>query len=195
MLMNSSRLPRAREWVAESLSFSKDVEVHSFNATSQVLGGLLSAHYLSTEIPELTAILEDDSGETGEDLYIEKATDLADRLFGAFDSPSKIPYPKIHLDTRIGSVLEKGMSTTMIGHASSMQLEFRYIASLLGEKLFWDAADYNAQNLNAQADSQALVSGLVNVVTGASETSRGELSALTIPYYGTKLLYLLGCGI
>ena len=186
MLMNSSRLPRAREWVSESLSFSQNAEVSSFNTASRVLGGLLSAHYLATEIPEIAAMAEDVASELEEDLYIEKATDLADRLFGAFDSPNKIPYPQVHLDTRIGSIADTNIGTTVIG-PSSMQLEFRYIATLLGEKIFWDATEHNAQSLNAQTNSQALVSGPAEPTTRFSRDSHGGLGVLTVSYYGRKL--------
>ena len=186
MLMNSSRVPRAREWIAESLSFSHNAEVSSFDTASRILGGLLSAHYLSTEIPQITAMVGDDASESEEDLYIEKATDLADRLFGAFDSPSKVPYPQVHLGTRIGSIVDNDIGTTVIG-PSGMQLEFRYIATLLGEKLFWDATKDNALSLNAQTDSQALISGTAEPTTRFSRDSHGGLGVLTVSYYGKKI--------
>lgn len=37
----------ARNWVAEKLTFDKDVEVNLFESTIRILGGLLSAYHLS----------------------------------------------------------------------------------------------------------------------------------------------------
>ena len=187
IIMNStSRLSRARDWISQSLSFDKNAEVSSFHTTSKVLGGLLSAHYLSTEVQGLAVLGKDNNNEHAEDLYIEKATDLADRLLGAFDSPSKVPYPQIHLETRIGTVSANDEDTTITGRASGMQLEFRYMAMLLGEKLFWGAMEKNLQRLNAQAESGGLVSGLVIPASGAFVGSHAVLSASNIPYYGMR---------
>jgi mannosyl-oligosaccharide alpha-1,2-mannosidase len=65
----------ARKWVDESLSFEKDVSVNLFETTIRVLGGLLSAFHL-----------------TGDEIFKLKAIDIGDRLMGALNSPSPVPY-------------------------------------------------------------------------------------------------------
>ena len=184
----TSKLSQARDWAAGSVVFSRDTNVNSYETTSRVLGGLLSAHYLSTEFPELAPIAGDDAGEVGEDLYIEKATDLADRLLGAFDSPSGIAFPKVNLETRKGGFLDGNNRKTATVHAAGMQLEFRYMSVLLGEKLFWDAAEKSIQSLDFAADSNGLVAGLVSPESGQFAGLHEELSNLTVPYYGMKTL-------
>jgi hypothetical protein len=142
MIMNlTSRLTHAREWISTSLNYTQDHDVNTFETTIRMMGGLLSAHYLSTEFPNMAPLEDDDVGKPGEDLYIEKATDLADRLLGAFDSPSGLPYASINLATREGipSHADGGASST--AEASSLQLEFKYLSMLLGETVYWESAE------------------------------------------------------
>lgn len=180
IVMNlTSRLVKSRNWVSESLNFAKDVNVSTFLATTQVLGGLLSAHYLAIEAPDLAPILEDDEGEPGEDLYIEKATDLADRLFNALDTSKGIPHLFINLQSRKCTAYE-----TTAARAGGMQLEFRYISRLLGERLFWDAAEKVAATMAMAAED-----GFASLNHGpstelASLDSSLRISSDTMGYYG-----------
>ncbi len=70
----------ARDWVAESLEFSIDKDVNLFETTIRVLGGLLSAFHLSAD-----------------KIFLTKAKDLGNRLMGAFNSRSGIPYSDVNL--------------------------------------------------------------------------------------------------
>ena len=84
ILMNQTRrLQHARQWLTESLSWEQNQDVNTFETTIRMLGGLLSAHYLSSTFPDMAPLKEDDPGAKGEDLYLDKARDLADRLLGA----------------------------------------------------------------------------------------------------------------
>ena len=142
MIMNlTSRLSNARAWIATSLNYNQDNEVNTFETTIRMLGGLLSAHYLSTEFPSMAPLDEDDPGKPGEDLYMEKAADLADRLLGAFDTNSGVPLASVNLKTLKGvpSHLDGGASST--AEAGSLQLEFKYLAMLMGEKVYWQKAE------------------------------------------------------
>ncbi|KAA6416321.1 MAG: glycoside hydrolase family 47 [Lasallia pustulata] len=142
MIMNlTSRLSHAREWISTSLDYDQDHEVNTFETTIRMLGGLLSAHYLSNAFPDMAPLTDDDQGAPGEDLYLEKATDLADRLLGAFDSNSGVPYASVNLRTGKGKVshLDGGASST--SEAASLQLEFKYLAKLTGERNYWDKAE------------------------------------------------------
>ena len=69
MIMNlTTRLSHAREWISTSLNYDQNQEVNTFETTIRMLGGLLSAHYLSTAFPDMAPLAEDDRGKTGEDL-------------------------------------------------------------------------------------------------------------------------------
>ncbi|KAI4186922.1 MAG: hypothetical protein L6R41_003152 [Letrouitia leprolyta] len=172
MIMNlTSRLSHAREWISTSLNYDQDQEVNTFETTIRMLGGFLSAHYLSITFPELAPLADDDQGAPGEDLYLEKATDLADRLLGAFDSPSGVPYASVNLKTIKGvpSHADGGASST--AEATSLQLEFKYLAMLTGEKDYWNKAEKVMQVV----DDNGMEDGLVPIFMYAHDgTFRGD---------------------
>ena len=155
ILMNmTSELQEAHSWIFKSLNFDKDQELSTYEGTSRVLGGLLSAHYLSSTFPSMAPIV---TTEDGEDLYLEKAIDLADRLLDAFESTTGIPYPKYNV---MGSEQKpEGVDklNTSIADSTGLQLELRYISKLTGEKLFWDSAEKVMQAIeNARAKTYLL---------------------------------------
>ena len=172
MIMNlTSRLAHAREWMSTSLDYDQNNEVNTFETTIRMLGGLLSAHYLSTEYPDMAPLTDDDQGAPGEDLYLEKAADLADRLLGAFDSDSGVPYASVNLKTSKGkgSHVDGGASST--AEAASLQLEFKYIAFLTGEKNYWDRAEKVIQVIDDNGMEDGLLPIFIYATTG---TFRGE---------------------
>ncbi|KAG4217664.1 hypothetical protein PC116_g33856, partial [Phytophthora cactorum] len=142
ILMNlTSRVTHARQWISNSLSYDQDQDVSTFETTIRMLGGLLSAHYLSNEFPELAPLSDDDPGAPGEDLYLEKAKDLADRLMSAFDSPSGVPYASVNIGKYEGIPAHDEGGASSTAEATTLQLEFKYLAKLTGEKYFWDKAE------------------------------------------------------
>ncbi|KAL8781798.1 MAG: hypothetical protein Q9203_000104 [Teloschistes exilis] len=171
MIMNlTSRLSHARDWMTTSLNYDQDQEVNTFETTIRMLGGLLSAHYLSTTFPDMAPLIDDDQGAPGEDLYLEKATDLADRLLGAFDSDSGVPYASVNLRSLKGiqSHADGGASST--AEATSLQLEFKYLASLTGEKDYWD----KAEKVMKVVDDNGMEDGLLPIFIYAHDgTFRG----------------------
>ena len=69
----------ARDWVESKLHFDHS-DVNLFETTIRVLGGLLSSFHL-----------------TADNMFLNKAKDLADKLMGAFDTPSGIPFSDVYL--------------------------------------------------------------------------------------------------
>ena len=66
--------------MAERLDLAVNRDVNLFETTIRVLGGLLSAFHLS-----------------GDDVFLQKATELGERLMGAFGSASGIPFSDVNL--------------------------------------------------------------------------------------------------
>ena len=188
MIMNlTSRLQRARGWVSTNLTYEKDHEVNTFETTIRMLGGLLSAHYLSTAYPEM-APLEDDSGSAaGGDLYIEKATDLATRLLGAFESESGVPYASVNLKTRQGipSHADDGASST--AEAASLQLELKYLAYLTGEANYWEKAEKVIQVIDDNGAQDGLVPIFVYANSGTFRGANIRLGSRGDSYYGQAI--------
>jgi uncharacterized protein YyaL (SSP411 family) len=122
----SAEAARARTWVAERMTFERDAAFNTFETTIRVLGGLLSAYHLSG----------------GDDLYLEKARDLGERLLAAFDgTPSGLPTTMINLGLREGVPDKDNQNMVSTAEVATLQLEFRYLAELTGREEFWERAE------------------------------------------------------
>lgn len=184
MLMNQTkRLQHAREWLSKSLTWEQDQDVNTFETTIRMLGGLLAAHYLSTEFPDLAPLDEDDPGTPGEDLYLEKAKDLGDRLLYAFESPSGVPYASVNLGKLEGIASHADMGASSTAEATSVQLEFKYLAKLTGERTFWDKAEKVMQVVDDNKARDGLVPIFIYATTGEFRGDNVRLGSRGDSYY------------
>ncbi|KAI5358420.1 Putative glycoside hydrolase family 47, six-hairpin glycosidase-like superfamily [Septoria linicola] len=169
MIMNlTTELTHAREWIHSNLTYNQDHDVNTFETTIRMLGGLLSAHYLSTQFEGKYAPVDD---KLGDDLYVEKATDLADRLLGAYESKSGVPFASVNLAKLQGipSHADAGASST--AEATTLQLEMKYLAKLTGETHYWE----HAENVMRVVDDNQAEDGLVPIFIYADKgTFRGD---------------------
>ncbi|KUJ22367.1 family 47 glycosyl hydrolase [Mollisia scopiformis] len=166
ILMNlTSRLTHAREWMSKSLSYEQDQDVNTFETTIRMIGGLLSAHYLSTEFPEMAPLTDDDEGAAGEDLYLERAKDLADRAMGAYESSSGVPYASFNMKTTKGLVSHDDGGASSTAEAATLQLEMKYLSKLTGETLYWERAEKVIQVI----DDNGMEDGLVPIYIYADQ--------------------------
>ena len=162
MIMNlTTELSHARDWISTTLTFDIDSnEVGTFEATTQLLGGLLSAHYLSTAFPNMAPIPVVE-GSPGEDLYREKMADLADRILSAFESSTGIPYAHVNLKTMKGVAAQINGGATSSASAGGVQLELKYVAKLTGEKTYWENAEKAIEVLDGIGARDGLLPSLV----------------------------------
>ncbi|KAJ5215021.1 Mannosyl-oligosaccharide 1-2-alpha-mannosidase [Penicillium chermesinum] len=184
IIMNlTSQVRHARQWIATSLRYDQDHDISTFETTIRMLGGLLSAHYLSTQYPNLAPIADDDAGAAGEDLYIEKATDLGDRLMSAFDTPTGIPYSSVNLNTSKGlrSHADGGAAST--AEATSVQLEFKYLAKLTGEAEYWRIVEKPMEAVDKQHPTDGLVPIYIHPDTGQFRGNNIRLGSRGDSYY------------
>ncbi|KAF2033756.1 hypothetical protein EK21DRAFT_85922 [Setomelanomma holmii] len=137
MLMNlTQELKHAREWVSTTLDYNKDQDVNTFETTIRMLGGLLSAHYLQEILPGMKP-----ENPKDEDLFLEKADDLADRLMGAYESPSGVPWASVILKDGKGEASHADGGASSTAEATTLQLEMKYLAYLTGEGHYWEKAE------------------------------------------------------
>ncbi|KAJ5550640.1 hypothetical protein N7535_001414 [Penicillium sp. DV-2018c] len=184
MIMNlTSKVHRARQWISTSLQYDQDREVNTFETTIRMLGGLLSAHYLSTQYPDLAPLNDDDVGAAGEDLYIEKATDLTERLLGAFESPSGVPWSNVNLNTSAGVVVHFDEGATSMSEAGSLQLEFKYLAKLTGEAEYWKLVEKTMQLVDLEKPQDGLVRPAIHPDTGKFKGDGISLGNKADSYY------------
>lgn len=159
-------LEHAKEWVKNELSYDMDYNVNTFETTIRMLGGLLSAHYL-----------------TGDDLYLDKATDLGNRLLGAFESSSGLPYASVNLHSGQGikSHADSGASST--AEVATLQLEFKYLSKLTGEPLYWEKVEKVMSVLDKNHAKEGLVPIFVNPDTGKFQSQNIRLGSRGDSYY------------
>lgn len=157
---------RAKRWVKEDLLYDFDYNVNVFETTIRMLGGLLSAYHLSND-----------------DMFVDKATKLANSLIGGFDSPSGIPYSSVNLKTGKGvkNHVDNGASST--AEAATLQLEFRYLAKLTGEDLYWKAAEKVMAVLDKNQPEDGLVPIYVLPDTGKFQGLLIRLGSRGDSYY------------
>jgi endoplasmic reticulum Man9GlcNAc2 1,2-alpha-mannosidase len=184
ILMNlTDRLSHARKWMSTKLDYNQDKEVNTFETTIRMLGGLLSAHYLSTTFPEMAPLIEDDEGKPGEDLYLETAKDLADRLMGAFDSPSGVPFASVNLKTLEGVPSHDDGGASSTAEAATLQLEFKYLAKLTGEKFYWDKAEKVIEVIDSNGMEDGLLPIYIYANTGNFRGDNIRLGSRGDSYY------------
>ncbi|KAF5384643.1 hypothetical protein D9757_007462 [Collybiopsis confluens] len=158
----------ARGWIETELSFNHSHSAYStFETTIRVLGGLLSAHYL-----------------TSDPLYLHHASDLGQRLAGAFNTSSGLPGSTISL----GAPEPRNSYATSPAEAGSIQLEFKYLAELTGNRTFWVKAE-RAMEVFREAkgdlgkDLKGLVPTRIRIDTGTFQSSTVRLGSLADSYY------------
>lgn len=116
-----------------------------------MLGGLLSANYSTTVLPGVSS--------RRDSIYLTKAVDLADRLLGAYDSPSGIPYASIHLASRRGLVSHADGGASSMAEATTLQLEMKYLSNVTGNEIYW----HKAEKVMEVVDSVNVHNGLVPI--------------------------------
>ncbi|KAH7401840.1 glycoside hydrolase [Phaeosphaeria sp. MPI-PUGE-AT-0046c] len=167
MLMNlTQELKHAREWVSTTLDYNKNQDVNTFETTIRMLGGLLSAHYLQETLPGLKP-----DNQKDEDIFLEKADDLADRLMGAYESPSGVPWASVILKDGKGEASHADGGASSTAEATSLQLEMKYLAYLTGEGHYWE----KAEKVMEVVDNNGAKDGLVPIFIYADRgTFRGN---------------------
>lgn len=184
MLMNlTSRLTDAREWLTTSLDYDQDQNVNTFETTIRMLGGLLSAHYLSTEFPDMAPLADDDEGAAGEDLYLEKAKDLADRIMGAFESPSGVPFASVNLKSTAGVPSHDDGGASSTAEAATVQLEFKYLTKLTGETFYWEKVEKVMQVIDDNGMPDGLLPIYIYASTGEFRGQNIRLGSRGDSYY------------
>ncbi|KAG2221161.1 hypothetical protein INT45_007738 [Circinella minor] len=169
LLMNlTEEYAMTREWIATQLDFDKNQDVNVFETTIRVLGGLLSAYHLSGNDP----------------VYLEKATDLGNRLLGAFQTKSGIPYASVVLSTGLPFTFHVPSSTAEV---TTIQLEFKYLSHVTGDPKYWDAAERIMLKMKQLVDQGQTLDGLVPIlihpVTGTFNTREIRLGSRGDSYY------------
>ncbi|KAN0065086.1 mannosyl-oligosaccharide alpha-1,2-mannosidase [Thecaphora frezii] len=127
----------ARDWVKTELSWDVPGRLNVFETTIRTLGGLLSASALIRDPPN-PAIA---ASEVDAELFLSKAAALAERLVPAFRTGSGVPLREVDLETGETFADVDNNNSSSLAEATTLQLEFKYLAHLLDEKFYWRLAE------------------------------------------------------
>jgi mannosyl-oligosaccharide alpha-1,2-mannosidase len=152
---------RAKEWVAQSLSFDKPASISVFEVTIRVLGGLLAAFDLSAD-----------------PIFLKKAEDLGARLLPAFNTPSGIPRASVHLQTGQSSNPGWTGGSSILSELGTLQVEFRYLSRASGRADFGRKAEAIIETLDKQKPAHGLYPIYVSADTGQLTTGVVAFGAL-----------------
>jgi len=152
---------RARNYIAENLSFDKDRSVQLFEITIRLLGGLLSGYQL-----------------TGDQRLLALADDLGGRLLPAFDSPTGMPYRYVNL--RTGETRDADSNPAEIG---TLMLEWGTLAKLTGKNVYYDKAKAALMALYQRRSKIGLVGEIINVETGTWVRTDSHVGGYIDSYY------------
>lgn len=151
----------AKELILSELSFDHDMFVQNFEITIRMLGGLLSAYQYS-----------------GDEGFLDLATDLGDRLLPVFDSPTGLPYVNVNLKT--GETSGRINNPAEIG---TLILEFGTLSGLTGDPKYFDAADKAMKGIYERRSDIGLVGTTINVETGEWVNTESHISGMIDSYY------------
>ncbi|KAI9344206.1 glycoside hydrolase [Zopfochytrium polystomum] len=143
--------------VIKHVNFAVDSRVSVFEVTIRMLGGLLSAHLLAID-KEKGMFLPWYEGE-----LLDLAFDLGSRLLPAFDTPTKIPYPRVNL---LRGVLRHEVNDTCTAGAGSLILEFGTLSRLSGIRKFERVAKNALLALWERRSGMDLIGDTIDIQNG-----------------------------
>lgn len=152
---------KIERYVADSLSFDRDIFVKTFEVNIRILGGLLSMYDFSHN-----------------EKILNKAEDFAERILPAFNSKTGIPSYYVNLKT--GEV--RG-DTVNVAEGGSYILEMGILSYFTNNPVFYQTAKRAERALYSRRSSLNLVSQTINIQTGRWVDSVSHIGACIDSYY------------
>jgi len=125
--------------VAIDFSTSVDETVNVFETTIRYLGGFLAAYDLS-----------------GEEVLLEKAAEIGEMLYVAFDTPNRMPVPRWKWADGMHGVPQETTHHAISAEVGSLCLEFTRLSQLTGDMRYYDAIARITDIFYTQQDKSAL---------------------------------------
>jgi ER degradation enhancer, mannosidase alpha-like 2 len=151
----------ARELIATTLSFDRDLDVKHFEIVIRLLGGLLSGYELS-----------------GDARLLALAEDLGTRLLPAFDTPTGLPYVTVNLRTGKAQGNESNPA-----EAGTLLIEYGTLSRLTGNPVYYDKAKRALVETYNRRSKIGLVGERFDVVSGEWTNTRSHVGARIDSYY------------
>lgn len=161
MLGMEDEAKEAKTLILQRLNFNQDFSVQVFEVTIRLLGGLLSAYQMD-----------------GDEQFLFRATDLANRLLPAFNTPTGIPYRYVHL--RTGAVRD---SLNNPAEAGTLMLEFGTLSKLTGSPIYYEKAKKAMLAVYERHAETGLPGTVINAVTGEWVDTESHITGRIDSYY------------
>lgn len=113
----------ARYWVANHLDLNQG-SVSVFEVTIRILGGFAAAYYHSG----------------GDELYLQKAVEFAERLLPAFNTSTGINQPHFNIHDKDVANYRASVGSTCLAEVGTLSMEFSAVTRLSGRPEFRDTA-------------------------------------------------------
>jgi len=152
---------RLVKYVADSVSFDKNLKVKVFEVNIRVLGGLLSMYQLS-----------------GDPIILEKAVDFGDRLMPAFQSATGIPYYWVNLKTG-----QAEGSRVNVAEAGTYLLEMGMLSYFTGDPAYYKAAKRSSRAVFDRRSELGLVGEVIDIESGEWINTSSHICAGIDSYY------------
>ena len=127
----------------EQIDFShcQLTELNVFETTIRYLGGFIGAYDLS-------------GGKYP--ILLERAKEIGDLLYGAFDTPNRMPVTRWNWEAAKNGEKQEASEGCLIAEIGSLDLEFTRLAQLTGDAKFFDAIQRITDVLDEQQNKTAL---------------------------------------
>lgn len=167
----------AGSWIEKHLPerIREKGNVNLFETTIRVLGGLLSAYHLQIGKNKVHI-------GPSENVYLENAKNLADRLLTAFtSSPTVIPFSDVVLNDNTAHTAPDGLSST--SEVSTLQLEFNYLSFLTGDPKYSLASMKVLEHIKTLPKTEGLVPIYISPQNGQFSGENIRLGSRGDSYY------------
>ncbi|KAL8786387.1 MAG: hypothetical protein Q9213_002803 [Squamulea squamosa] len=132
-------------------SVPKLEDLNVFETTIRYLGGFLGAYDLS-------------GGE--HPILLSKATEVGSFLYGAFDTPNRMPITRWKWEEAKKGVKQEAFPNALVAEVGSLTLEFTRLAQLTGDEKFYDAI-HRITNVLDDNQNKTVLPGLWPVIMDA----------------------------
>lgn len=158
---------RALRWVASDFDPpSKDFEASVFETVIRVVGGFLAAYDV-----------------TGDAVLLDRSRELADRLMGAYNTSTGIPYNTINLKTLAVSNPKWNLKASTLAEFGTHQMELYRLSRLTGKQDYTRAAEASIAFLHDAYPRQGVMPLFISPETGRFTSRKASLGALGDSYY------------
>uniref|UniRef100_A0A4W3GKG2 alpha-1,2-Mannosidase n=1 Tax=Callorhinchus milii TaxID=7868 RepID=A0A4W3GKG2_CALMI len=139
-----------KEWIEKNLDFSMNAEVSVFEVNIRFIGGLLAAYYLS-----------------GEEVFKQKAAQLAEKLLPSFNTPTGIPWAMVNLKSGVGRNWGwASAGSSILSEFGTLHLEFVHLSYLTGDSVYYNKVLHIRKLLQKMDRPNGLYPNYLNPRTG-----------------------------